>query len=331
MDGGEQANKHKLNGRREKIMLCPKCGNQNGDTASTCTKCGTALAPITQGLSTSSVRQPPDIIDFYKAIIGPKNQDYYLRHFLRFDANGKAGITWHWPAFFTTFFWLIYRKMWLNALLYWLLPFVMLIPVLIIAAMFSETGAYLAYPLYLAGIFFLPPMYTNALYYKHCKKRIAESRSSSNDVQWQLGELSGKGGTSNVVIIFVIIISLVAIIGILAAIAIPQFITFRNRASTAQAIQAGKSATEYVTNYYIQNKQIPFDIKESGPLPRSVKNISLDAQTGIITVTMANELDGKSLLFIPYSNTDNQITWKCISDDIQETYLPKECRRSEMK
>lgn len=34
----------------------------------------------------------------YKAVIGPKNQEYYLRHFERFDAAGKAGATWNWSA-----------------------------------------------------------------------------------------------------------------------------------------------------------------------------------------------------------------------------------------
>jgi type II secretory pathway pseudopilin PulG len=257
-----------------------------------------------------------------------KNQDYYLRHFQRFDAKGKAGISWHWPAFFVTFLWLLYRKMWLHSLLEWLLPLIMIIPAAIIAAVLGEQGVYVAVLLYIAVVSLLPPLFANALYYKHCKKKIAESRASSTDLQWQLGQLSGKGGTSNAIMIFVLIFVFIAVIGILAAIAIPQFVAYRNRTSTAQAIQAGKSATEYVTSYYYQNNQIPFDIKESGPLPRSVKNIRLNSQTGIITVTMANELDGKSLLFIPYSNTDNQITWKCVSDDIQEMYLPKECRRN---
>jgi type II secretory pathway pseudopilin PulG len=312
-------------------MLCPKCGNQNGDTASTCTKCGTTLPMIVQNAAASGTELFPDLTNFYKAIIGPKNQDYYLRHFSRFDAKGKAGITWHWPAFFVTFLWLLYRKMWLHALLEWLLPLIMLIPAVIIAAVLGEQGVYVAIPLYIVVVSLLPPMFANALYYRHCKNKIAESRASSTDIQWQLGQLSGKGGTSNAIMIFVLIFVFIAFIGILAAIAIPQFVAYRNRASLSLAVNAGKSATEYVTNYYIQNKQIPFDIENAAPLPRSVKNISLDSQTGIITVTMANELDGKNLLFIPYSNTDNQITWKCVSDDIQEMYLPKECRRAEMK
>jgi hypothetical protein len=313
-------------------MFCPKCGNQNGDTASSCTKCGTALPKIAQSLSPSGTEPSSDLTDSYKAVIGPKNQDYYLRHFSRFDAQGKAGITWHWPAFFVTFLWLLYRKMWVHALLDWMLPLILAIPVGIISAVLGEQGLYVAIPLYIAVLLFLPPMLANALYYRHCKKKIAESRTSSNDAQWQLGELSGKGGTSNAVMIFFLIFIFIAVIGILAAIAIPQFVAYKNRASLAQAVQTGKSATEYVTNYYYQNKQIPFDIKESGPLPRSVKKISLDGRTGIITVTMADALfDGKNLLFIPYSNKDEQITWKCVSDDIKEVYLPNECKRPEKK
>jgi type II secretory pathway pseudopilin PulG len=315
-------------------MLCPKCGNYNGDSESTCIKCGTALPKVLQTLSTSGAGQPSDVTNFYKAIIGPKNQAYYLRHFQRFDAKGKAGITWHWPAFFVTFLWLLYRKMWLHAMLEWLLPVIVIIPVVIIAATLGEPGTYVAVLLYIAVVTLLPPLFANALYYRHCKKIIAESRVSSPDLQWQLGQLSGKGGTSNGVMIFFLIFVFIAIIGILAAIAIPQFVLFKNKAAVSQAVYTGKSATEHVTNYYLQNKGLPSNIEETGfnnPLPQSVKKIRLDSQTGVITVTMANQLNDKSLLFSPYTNTDNQIVWKCSSNDINEVYLPNECKTTGWK
>src|SRR5690606_28271216 len=53
----------------------------------------------------------------YRAVIG-RNAEYYLERFRGFDAAGKAGASWHWPAFFITFFWLLYRKMWGAAAAY---------------------------------------------------------------------------------------------------------------------------------------------------------------------------------------------------------------------
>lgn len=43
-------------------------------------------------------------------MIGPNRQRYYLEQFARFDARGGIGASWNWPAFFVTFFWLIYRN-----------------------------------------------------------------------------------------------------------------------------------------------------------------------------------------------------------------------------
>ena len=54
----------------------------------------------------------------YKAVLGPKNQAYYLRHFARFDAAGKAGLSWNWAAATFTFIWFLYRRMWPAALAY---------------------------------------------------------------------------------------------------------------------------------------------------------------------------------------------------------------------
>ena len=51
----------------------------------------------------------------YESAIGP-NTGYYLTRFAEFDAGeSKAG--WHWPAFFATSGWFIYRKMWAVGML----------------------------------------------------------------------------------------------------------------------------------------------------------------------------------------------------------------------
>ena len=56
--------------------------------------------------------------ELYRAAIGPHGQDYYMRQFAKFDAHGKTGVSWHWPAYWATLNWLIYRKMWGWALAY---------------------------------------------------------------------------------------------------------------------------------------------------------------------------------------------------------------------
>jgi hypothetical protein len=42
----------------------------------------------------------------------------YLPRFRKFSARGadRFAMTWHWPAFFVTFWWMLYRKLYLWAL-----------------------------------------------------------------------------------------------------------------------------------------------------------------------------------------------------------------------
>ncbi len=317
-------------------MFCPKCGNSNDDSAKFCSGCGSALpqpikdAPPPQ--TEIDVHRNPD--EFYKAIVGPKNQDYYLSHFSRFDNNEKVGASWHWPAFFVTFYWFLYRKMWLNALIYFLLPYLVMIPFGIAAAVAgnsADTVIGIGYVLFLIAIFVLPPIYANALYYKHCKKKIAEASSSSQDLQRQLGELSGKGGTSNVAIIFVLVFVFIALIGILAAIAIPAYQDYTTKARLVGAVEVGRSAADSVANYYNQHQEVPSSLEQAGftaPIPPSVKELSVNSQNGTVTITMATApISGKTFLFVPSLDSNKQIIWTCMSQEIQDNYLPQQCRQ----
>ncbi|WP_415880799.1 DUF2628 domain-containing protein [Methylomonas sp. TEB] len=140
---------------------------------------------------------------FYKAILGNKKQQYYLLHFSQFHNQGKVEISWHWSAFFFTFFWFIYRKLWVDAILYcfWSL-FVFAVDMTI----------HLNGVLYFLGVFVLPAMYANAIYYIHCKEKILAVKTSSQTLQEQLDVLSRKGGTSANVLSIVVILLLILIL-----------------------------------------------------------------------------------------------------------------------
>lgn len=266
-------------------------------------------------------------------MIGPKNQEYYLNQFARFDANGKAGATWHWPACFMTFYWLLYRKMWLNALIYFVLPYILGFSIGLVAGFFGNSSGAMSVAYVLSAIvfFILPPMYANALYYQHCKKRIAEVIASSSDTQRQLGALSAKGGTSGVILIFVLVFIVIAVIGILAAIAIPQYQEYVTRANTTQAMVTGKRAADLVTNFYNHNKALPDTLAVAGfsePLPTAISGISV-SQDGTIIITMSGgPLAGKTILLVPSLDANKQVVWACMSKDILDRQLPQQCRKS---
>ena len=273
--------------------------------------------------------------EYYKAILGPKNQDYYLEQFSRLDDAGKPVASWHWPAFFVTFYWLLYRKMWLPALGYFFLPSAYFIILGVIAAVAGSLGGIivgLGYIAYFAAIFVVIPMYANALYHRHCKIKINEVKAAGKDEQHQLGQLSGKGGTSSVVMFIVLIFGLVATLGILAAIAVPAYSQYMARASTTMAAQLGNNAAQKVGSFYEQRQQLPISLSEAGysePMPNAIREIAMNAQNGIITVTMdQGPVKGKSLMMVP-SLVDGKVQWKCVSETIQDQMLPTQCRKQQ--
>jgi Protein of unknown function (DUF2628). len=207
-------------------MYCPQCGNQTENSAKYCSGCGTGLLQVGRAPKPDAAISPPENLEeFYKAIVGPRNQDYYLGRFSRFDRAGKIGISWNWPALFIPILWLIYRKMWLNLIIYLSMPFLMVKLGSIVAAVtgISEDSIdkNVMVNLYVFFVLLLTPMYANAVYYIHCKKKIAKTRSSPHDLQTQLGELSRKGGTKSMTEVATIVVLSIIFIGILAAIVIP--------------------------------------------------------------------------------------------------------------
>ena len=328
-------------------MFCTQCGNANNEAAKFCLGCGAAMQAGVHG-SANTPSMPASTAgsgevgleipeeEFFKAVIGPKNQDYYLSQFARFDEAGKARVTWHWPALFVTFYWLLYRKMWLNAFLYFVAPYVIMIPVGIVAAIAGTSGggdSILAVGnlLFLGAVFLLPPLFANALYYRHCKKKIAEVRASTGEVQRQLGELSGKGGTSGVIIIFILAFVFIAILGILAAIAIPAYQDYTTRARTVEGTSVGKSAADAVANYYYSHQVVPSSLSQAGYVPspsQAIRSVEVNGDSGVVSVIMAGPpIEGKALLLIPSIGANNQIVWKCASKDIPDKFLPHHCRQ----
>ena len=315
-------------------MLCSKCATSNDDDATVCVNCGYEFPPPAQGVPETHARVDVPASDeaYYKAVLGPKNQDYYLSQFTRFDSDGKINPLWHWPAFLVTFYWLLYRKMWFYAVVYFFLSWVVMIPFGILGASMGSAVTVLGYLLYLVAIFILIPMYANAIYYNHCNKIIAEIRASTHYTQVQLEELAEKGGTSQIVIFIILILSFIGFIGILTSVAIPAYQEKTIKLHTSQALSIGKSAEKFVDAYYTQYSSIPRSLEATSfasSLPPFIKAVSIDSQTGVVTITMngAAIIDGKTLLFVP-ALAGNRLDWSCYSEEIPDKYLPEECRQS---
>ena len=310
-------------------MFCLKCKASNEANATACSSCGNALPRLPgnfQNVQESS-EGAKKAAEFYKAILGPVNQDYYLEIFSDFDRNEAMSTTWNRSAFFASFFWLLYRKMWREVLIYFVAP-CLLMPLLgVIGGNFLVI---LGYVLYTVGIIFWLPMYANALYYKHCKKQIEMVSASSGDMQEQLRALSARGGTGNVVQMGGVAFAAVVVLGILAAFAIPAYRDYTVRTRTAQAYAMGERAASKVGDFYTSQLTIPLSLSETGfsePLPNYIREISMSPRNGAVTVTMDGPVvGGQSFTLKPALGERGQLIWRCMSEQIQEQYLPQLCR-----
>jgi Tfp pilus assembly protein PilE len=189
---------------------CTECGGETRAGESFCRQCGARLdaAAASPGAATSVTEN--DLTLF----VG-KNTDKYLGAFHKFTSNGEDSFaaTWHWPAFFFSFWWLLYRKMYV-----WMLVFLLLgcIP---FAGLLAMIGFGIS---------------ANYLYYKHAKKKIAALKVQTSSEADRAAAMARAGGVNNVAIVLVPLV-LVAVVGILAAIAIPQFAQYRQKAADQQA------------------------------------------------------------------------------------------------
>jgi cell division septation protein DedD len=139
-------------------------------------------------MASETVNIPPTGVtaELYRAAIGPRGQDYYLRQFARFDANGRTGASWHWPAYWATLNWLIYRRMWGWALAYVasLLGLGLVIfGVGKLVFSYSDTTGLLLFMVFLTAAFVLPGLYANAWFYTYCNEKISAALRSTSEIK----------------------------------------------------------------------------------------------------------------------------------------------------
>jgi uncharacterized protein DUF2628 len=149
---------------------------------------GKAVTVVESPVSSPAVpgETAPDAIR--AAIIGERNRDYYLERFARFDARGKPGMSWNWPAFFFGYMWLLYRNMVAYAAAYlgvvWALMWLegdptrfdglLFPPGMLWRAVTDEEYLVVSDLLYCVLGYVAFPLWANALYYLHVRRRAAK-------------------------------------------------------------------------------------------------------------------------------------------------------------
>lgn len=336
-------------------MLCAKCGSANADGVWFCAKCGVKLAadqgpvpaavparpmapaaapdsPASTAASTAAATLDGFDEDAWRAAIGPNNTDYYLS---RFESlfNGEGGGRWHWPAFFMTFWWLLYRKLWGWALLYFLAPWIVLLPIGLAAGAMGPAGAAFVgatWLLFVGATWFMPPLVANRLYYARCRHLISRQRSTARSREQFLAQVEARGGTSMIAAIVLGIFMVIAVIGMLAAVAIPAYNDYVKRAKVAEALGTGRQVAQVLGDYYKRTGNLPAQLEQlptAVPQHRLIRAMQIDASTGELEVDIAlGGRDGGKFYFVPGRAEGGALSWTCRPSPEAVRFAPSTCR-----
>ncbi|HMK59723.1 MAG TPA: zinc-ribbon domain-containing protein [Dissulfurispiraceae bacterium] len=170
------------------MRFCAACGKEIGEQSNFCPHCGHSIEGFTNQSNADSPKQHQVSDDDFKIFIW-KNSDYYLQRFRKFNIEGTDvfSFTWNWSAFCGGFGWMLYRKLYMWAIIAFVLS---LIPHITLIAWIA-TGAI-----------------SNYLYYRHAKSKILEIKAlhSATDIA---GDLRQVGGINRWVPVTAVIITLV--------------------------------------------------------------------------------------------------------------------------
>lgn len=285
----------------------------------------------------------------YESAIGP-NTGYYLRRFQEFDA-GESKVGWHWPAFFATSGWFIYRKMWAPGLINLFWPVILIIAVGVIAATVRSPAevilAAFALLLFLPSI--LLPIYANALYWRHVRRLIEDLPPTvAHAPEQRRARLERNGGTSPGATAGVLVgVGFFGIffLGILAAIAIPAYQDYTIRAQVTEGLNLAAPVKHRVAEYWATHQSWPHqaDLGSDAPIGKYVTSVNVASGSVVITYGNAanTNIAGQRLVLLPGLASSGEVVWACANgalpegahpgdgpsgSDLPDKYLPSACR-----
>lgn len=280
-----------------------------------------------------------------KWFISQRSQSYYLKRFKEFDEQGYLSPKWHWAAFFVTFPWLLYRKRYMDAIVYsvagW--SFIQLNVALILVAFEFVAMPFIA-DAYQMGIriaiaaliwlfwSFMVARWTDAYYYRMTRREIADAINDyPRDEAAQKAHLKKEGGVSlfglGLGFGFFAFALMVIKLQFLPIVAKPK-----ENEILFDAYDTAKTAQNRVALSYRQTGQCPLNL----PLDMGTQqvNIAVDTQAAGVTntdcaviATIQNVkfplryLNEQTLVFYHLPDSDN---WRCTTS-LNKRQAPKGC------
>ena len=123
----------------------------------------------------------------------------------------------------------------------------------------------------------------------------------------------------------------VAIIGILAAIALPAYQDYTDRARISEGITLASGAKTAVTEYYASEGSMPNDNSTAGLQDKdkitgdSVTSVGVLAGGKIEVIFTAKVEEGKKIVLVPDTSAAGSIQWEC-QTDFETSKVPATCR-----
>lgn len=277
--------------------------------------------------------------------IGHRTQAYYLKRFAQFDQQGYLSPKWHWAAFFMTFPWLLYRKRYMDAIVYsvagW--SFIQLNITIVLVAFETLAMSYVPDAYHMAtrvGIAaliwlfwsFMVARWTDAYYYRMARREIADVIDDHpRDEAAQQAHLRREGGVS----LFGLSLGFGFFAFTLAVINgqfLPIIAKQKEREILFDAYNTTRNAQNRVALIYQQTGSCPVNL----PLNIEDQQVKLRVATeaaGVATTDCAviatmqgarfptRYLNGQTMVF--YHNAKTQ-SWQCISS-LNKKQAPKSC------
>lgn len=277
--------------------------------------------------------------------IGHRTQRYYLKRFDEFDEQGYLSPKWHWAAFFMTFPWLLYRKRYMDALVYSVAGWSFIQLNIVIALVFVEfalmpwlSEAYhMPIRVGIAAIIwifwsFMVARWTDAYYYRVARREVADALNDyPRDEASQKAHLQREGATSLYGLglgFGFFAFSLMVINGQFLPIIAKQ----KEREILFDTYDIAKNAQNRVALIYEQTGKCPVDLPLSTDAQQLRMHIGSEAygvpNTDCAVVATVEGvafptryLNGKTLVFYHNPSTDS---WRCISS-LNKKQAPKRC------
>jgi type IV pilus assembly protein PilA len=272
--------------------------------------------------------------ELYRAFLGPNNAERYLAVFQRFDSGGGSA-TWNLAGGLITQLWMLYRGMYLWALV--------LYPLLIIAGgvALGAVGGLLGLDTSLSALSLIlgiaiPGLYADKIYHGHARKLIERSALMGLAPQPRREWLMRKGGT-NLLAPLILLVFNAAVIGMLAAIAVPAYQSYVVRAQVMEGQMLGVQVRQAVEHYYQALHGLPMDNADArlpGAGEIAGRYVSrVEVSNGTVLITFGGQSDrriaGAVLAYVPESGADAALHWNCATETttLENQYRPPECRQ----